>query len=101
VFYESPPARRSGMPYYESPEKKTQINLRVSRTLKARLEGLVDVWKELAKARGDNPDDIDLTHVATILLRVGSDAAWTELGGFPSTPEQMEAVIKAAGRPIS
>lgn len=84
------------MPNYEPPEKKVQINMRIPRSLKTRLDGLVEVWKRIAKANGDEPEDVDLTHVCTVLLRNGADASWGELGGYPSTPEGMEALLKRA-----
>lgn len=96
-MYDSPNA----MPGYEPPEKRVQINLRIPKSLKEQLDGLVLVWKAIASARRDDPDDVDLTHVCTVLLKNAAVPAWDEIGGRPTTPEGWEATLKRVGQPVT
>lgn len=66
--------------YYEAPEeKKVNLNLRVEESIRRGLESLVRLWKLYAKARGEDPDNVDLTFVIKRLLRVGLDGAFGEV----------------------
>lgn len=67
--------------YYEPQEKerKVQLNLRVEESIRRGLDMLVRLWKVYAKARGEDPGDVDLTFVIRRLLRVGLDGAFAEV----------------------
>ncbi|GMV19051.1 MAG: hypothetical protein AMXMBFR56_72750 [Polyangiaceae bacterium] len=67
--------------YYEPEprERKVQLNLRVEESLRRGLDSLVQLWKVYAKARGDDPADVDLTFVIRRLLLVGIQGAFGEV----------------------
>lgn len=87
--------------YYRPPEKRVQVSFKVPESLRAHLDGLVRLWKVLAKADGKDPDDIDLTYVCEQLLQVGVDGAWADVGqlagltGMPTTEEEWARLIRA------
>lgn len=64
--------------FYEPPERKVALNLRVEESLKRGLENLVKMWRAMAIARGHDPKAWDLTEVSKRLLRVGIEGAFTE-----------------------
>lgn len=87
--------------YFEMPEKKVVLSVRVSEGLKEQLLLVVELWQALAEAKGGDPESINLTHVVERLLRVGVDGTWGQVGhlagldGMPRTAEEM-AKLKAA-----
>ncbi len=69
--------------YEPAPESKTPLNMRVPKSLKAQLEDIVKLWSLQAKARGEDPTNIDVTHVATTLLKNAAPAEFDSYGGRP------------------
>lgn len=67
--------------YRPAPESRVPLNMRVPKSLKLGLEAIVRIWKLRADARGDDPTNIDLTHVATTLLEGATAAEFAEYGG--------------------
>lgn len=96
--------------YYEpeAKERKVQLNLRVEESLRRGLDSLVRLWRVYAKARGEDPADVDLTFVVRRLLLVGLDGAFGEvlteakLERMPSTDDEWRrferSLEKMAGR---
>jgi hypothetical protein len=65
--------------YEPPPEKREPISARVPASLKARLLAVVRLWKAQAKARGDDPELVDLSHVVERLLKTGVDGVWSRM----------------------
>ena len=84
--------------YFENPDRKVQLNLRVPESLIERLDRLVLLWRELADDEA-SAERIDRTFVCVRLLMVGSDGAFGEsVGGYPKTEEEFQAVLKQAAK---
>lgn len=81
--------------YTPAPEKKVPLNMRVPASLRKKLEMLVRLWKVQAEANKDDPTNIDVTHVATELLKDGVALAFKKYGGFPEDEAAAAAVEKA------
>lgn len=87
--------------FYEPPERKVALNLRVEESLKRGLENVVKMWRALAIARGHDPKIWDVTEVTKRLLRVGIEGAFTEamalvgLKRLPTTDAEWSALEAA------
>jgi hypothetical protein len=81
--------------YTPAPEKKVPLNMRVPASLRKKLDMLVRLWKVQAIANKDDPTNIDVTHVATELLKDGVALAFKKYGGFPEDEAAVKAVEKA------
>jgi hypothetical protein len=87
--------------YFELPEKRVALNLKVPESLKEHLRAVVKLWKVMAEARGSDPSDIDLTYVSVRLLKIGVDGAWSQVGamagldGMPKDDEEWARLRKA------
>ena len=87
--------------YFEMPERKVVLSVRVSEGLKEQLQLVVELWQTLAEAKGGDPESINLTYVVERLLRVGVDGTWGQVGhlagldGMPKNAKEM-ARLKAA-----
>lgn len=81
--------------YTPAEETKVPLNMRVPKSLKAGLEATVRLWKMQAEARGDDPQNIDVTHVATTLLKLAVAGEFQAYGGRPTDDEAWET-LKAA-----
>ena len=80
---------------YVAPEKPWMLRLRSTESFKAKLDGVVKLWKAHAEARGDDPKQIDLSYVLRNMLESGVDAAFAEYKGFPEDEKAWE-IIRAA-----
>lgn len=69
--------------YEPAPESKTPLNMRVPKSLKASLDDIVKLWTMQAKARGEDSTNIDVTHVATTLLKNAVPAEFDAYKGRP------------------
>lgn len=70
--------------------KKVQLNLRVRRIVKERLEKhVLPLWKMVAEVKGQDADLIDLTYVCERILDGESQGELAHYGieEFPKTPE--------------
>src|SRR5438552_867575 len=82
----------SPVSYEPAPESKAALNMRVPKSLKQGLEAIVRIWKLRAEARGDDPTNIDITHVATALLKPAVASEFDQYGGRPKDDAAWEAV---------
>lgn len=80
---------------YRSPDPKKQLSARVKSSIHAKLARVVEIWRERAKAEGEDVDEIDLTFVIEHLLGDKVDEELAQWGGFPVTPESLAAQLKA------
>lgn len=87
--------------YFEPVFKKVQLNLRVPRDVKEGIEGLVRIWRHIAKLKGQDPDEIDITFVAIHLLKIGLNGAYADIGGRPTTKEEWDAVLAKISKGIT
>lgn len=96
----------SEVAYYEPPEKKTQVNVRMPVRMKQRLARLARAWKLYAEVLGNEADDarsIDVSHVMLRLLASALDGAETELaenGPLPESDEDWTAFEQAVRRAL-
>lgn len=81
--------------YTPAPEKKVPLNMRVPASLRKKLEMLVRLWKVQATANKHDPTNIDVTHVATELLKDGVALAYKKYGGFPEDEAATKELEKA------
>jgi hypothetical protein len=81
--------------YTPAPEKKVPLNMRVPASLRKKLEMLVRLWKVQAQANKHDPTNIDVTHVATELLKDGVALAFKKYGGFPEDEAATKDLEKA------
>lgn len=83
---------------YEPPDIRVALNFKAKRSVRARVEGLVRLWKHLAELDGDDPNQIDLTYVLETLIDKASASAWAKHGGMPQTKEAWEELLKKKTR---
>jgi hypothetical protein len=90
------------MGYYEPQERRTeQVTCRVPKALKESLTDLAKLWTEMERSRLEGADvEVSLADVVVRLLTLGSEGAWTEVGGRPETQEQWKALLKSATKNI-
>lgn len=84
---------------YVPPEKLWQLHLRSNEALKARLEGVVRLWRAIAESRGQDASKIDIAHVVRSILDTRIDEGFAEFGGEPKNEAAWTAVessIKSA-----
>lgn len=79
---QQPPDDISLMDYFELPERRVQVTAKLPESLKAGLHATVRLWKLMARVRGMDPSDIDLTHVIARLLKIGVDGVWAQAGAI-------------------
>ncbi len=97
-------AGQDDVEYFELPEKKVAINIRVRTSLKKQLQDVVRLWTLMAEAKGSDPGDIDLTFVCERLLLVGVEGVWAQVGavggieGMPKSDEEWATLAKALAR---
>lgn len=91
------------MGYYEPQERRTeQINVRMPRSTKARLERLAELWTHLEQVRsGDDDASVSISDVVLRLVQVGLDGAWSEIGGEPQTDAELEKVKQVAAEKLA
>jgi hypothetical protein len=76
-------------------EKRSEmLNVRIPKSLKARLKQLAEFWTERAKLQTRDAQDVTVGDVVVRLLTVGIEGAWTDAGlsGRPSQAEVDELV---------
>lgn len=76
-------ARDLSVGYAKAPESKTPFNMRAPKSLMLKIDEVIRLWVMQAKARGDDPTNIDKTHVAVTLLQTATDAEFDVYGGRP------------------
>lgn len=87
--------------YFEAPERRVQIGVRVDESVKHGLELLIPLWRARAIALGRDPEMVDLAHVVRRLLRVGVEGALAQalkaagLAQLPGTPDEWKQLEKA------
>lgn len=69
--------------YKPAPESKQPLNLRAPKSLVAMLDDCVRLWKLQAVARGEDPTNIDRTHVAVSSLATAMTGEFESYGGRP------------------
>lgn len=96
--------------YWQTPpQKRVTLTVRVPEDVKEHLEGVIQLWRILAKLNHSDPEQVTLTYVVERMLRVGVDGVWAQAGaqagldGMPRTPEEWQALeaalLKKRGRP--
>lgn len=83
---------------YEPPDIRVALNFKTRRSVRVRVEGLVRLWKHIAEANGDDPDQIDLTYVLETLVDKASTSAWAKHGGMPQGEEAWKALLARIDR---
>ena len=81
--------------FYVPPERPWMLRLRSTESFRAQLEDVVRLWKAHAAARGDDPEQIDLSYVIRRFLEVGIEGAFADYGGRPKTEADWKAVTAA------
>lgn len=80
---------------YTPPDSGHTLKVRVDARFRAELKDCVRLWKLHAKARGENPDAIDMSHFVRSTLQQGMDREFAEYrGGRPLTDEAWCVVEK-------
>ena len=81
-----------------TPDPKEPVSVRMPTSLKERVKWVVELWREVAKAKGSSAavvEAIDFPYVLLQLLQGRADAEIQELSkGFPTTDEQRKALLK-------
>lgn len=72
---------------YTPPKITTQVSFRVEVTVKDKLLQVRRAWEAIAKARGDDPEQIDDAHVGRSLLGRVVDEEIADLTSGSSLPE--------------
>lgn len=97
----TPTDTRLADPYFDPPDKRVQVHIRIWLSLRESARDLGRLWRilhVLRKAKANDPHDesdhgdIDLSYVLARLIRVGLEAAWKEVGGRPRTDEEWSAL---------
>jgi hypothetical protein len=86
--------------YEPAPESKTPLNMRAPKSLVASLDEIVKLWKLQAIARGEDPTNIDRTHVAVTLLKTATAGEFDAYGGRPKDEDGWDAIKKAIGEGV-
>lgn len=81
--------------YEPAPESKQPLNMRAPKSLVAALDEIVKLWKLQATARGEDPTNIDRTHVAVTLLKTATAGEFDAYGGRPKDEAGWNAIKKA------
>lgn len=81
-----------------SPDQKEPVSVRMPTSLKGKIQWVVELWKEMARAQGASEKtikDIDFPYVLLRLLSGRTDEELHQWGGFPDTEEKKAAQLKA------
>jgi hypothetical protein len=85
----------SDVGYEPAPESKTPLNMRAPKSLVVMLDEIVKLWKLQATARGEDPTNIDRTHVAVTLLKTATAGEFDAYGGRPKDEAGWDRIKKA------
>lgn len=97
----------SDVAYFKPPDPRVQMAVRIEASVKRKIDGLVRCWQALAKARDEDPDEIDQAYVVRALLTSAVEGAVVELTDngkmkWPETDAEMAQFVadlsKAAKR---
>jgi hypothetical protein len=88
------------MALYVPPEKPWMLRLRSTDVFKAKLDGVVRLWKAHAEARGDDAKQVDASYVVRRLLEAGIDQAFAEYGGYPRDEDAWKSVESAIAKSV-
>lgn len=80
--------------YKDPPAAKKPVSVRLSISVVERLEAVMRIWQETAKARGRDQKDINVAFVIDALLAKATDDELEQWGGLPKTKESWAAVLK-------
>lgn len=83
------------MALYVPPEKPWLLKLRSNESFKAELEDVVRCWRIHATARGDDPNQIDVSYVVRRILEKGVADVFAEYGGRPTQESDWARLEKA------
>lgn len=80
------------------PDPKEPVSVRMPTSLKVKVLWVVEVWKEIARAKGEPEgviDAIDFPYVLLTMLAGRADAELQDFKGFPETEAAKAAQLKA------
>lgn len=80
------------------PDPKEPVSVRMPASMKAKIQWVMELWRETARAKGagdDTIESIDFPFVHLRLLGGRTDEELQQWGGFPETEAQRQAQLKA------
>lgn len=80
--------------YKDPPAPKKAVSVRLSIGVVERIEAVMRIWQETAKARGRDEEDINIGFVIDALLAKATDEELQQWGGLPKSKESWAAVLE-------